>query len=60
VAISGALYNEGVVEGLKGTGEELALYYYKGMYILSRNFVHQRNAVTKANREVSFLKGGFF
>jgi hypothetical protein len=57
VAISGTQYKEGGVEKLQGRGEELASYYYKGRYILSRNVVNQRNEVIKANRRVFFGRG---
>lgn len=55
MAISGTQYKEGGVEKLQGTGEELASYYYKGGYILSRNFVNQRNEVIETKRRVSFF-----
>lgn len=60
MAISGTLYKEGGVEKFQGIGEELASYYYKGRYILSRNFVNQRNKVTKAKRRVIHLKMGSY
>jgi len=58
VAISGTQYKEGGAEKLQGTGEELASYYYKRGYILSRNFVNQRNEVTETKRRLSFFFGG--
>lgn len=58
MAISGTQCKEGGVEKLQGTGEELASYYYKRRYILSRNFLNKRNEVTNAKRGLSFFWGG--
>jgi hypothetical protein len=41
LAISGAQYKEGKAERFKGTGEELASYYYKSGYSLSSNVLNR-------------------